>query len=80
MCLHPQSPPLYHYVAVTSLNRIATQPRLSWWPEINVVYLKAPELRALFTDTLSKVSSNLNPTHAPLRMMQVSFDNHGRHW
>ncbi|XP_067128062.1 neurofibromin isoform X2 [Centruroides vittatus] len=69
VCLNPSSPPTYHFVLVSSLYRIITQPRLVWWPQIDIMYNKAPELRSMFTETLNKVTQVFN-SHAPLRMMQ----------
>ncbi|KAG0717114.1 Neurofibromin [Chionoecetes opilio] len=54
VCLNPNSPPTYHFVLVSSLYRIVTQPRLPWWPQIDIVYNKSSELRSMFTDTLNK--------------------------
>ncbi len=39
------------------------QSRLQWWPNIEIMYGKASELRNLFTDTLNKVTQM---THQPL--------------
>jgi neurofibromin 1 len=72
VCLNPQSSSLYHYVLVCSLYKIVTQPRLSWWPEVHILYSKAPELRAMFLDTFSKVSQTFQ-AHTPLKMIQVSY-------
>lgn len=69
VCLNLNSSPIYHFVLVRSLYRIITQPRLEWWPEIDLVYARAPELRAMFTDTLNKVSQGYS-VHTPLRMIQ----------
>ncbi|XP_013381612.1 neurofibromin-like [Lingula anatina] len=66
ICLHPSSPSTYHFVLVNALHRIITQPRLSWWPKIDIIYGKAHELRNMFTDTLNKVSQGLSG-HTPLR-------------
>ncbi|GAB6033713.1 Neurofibromin 1 [Chamberlinius hualienensis] len=54
VCLNPNSSPLYHYVLVNSLYKIITERRLSWWPQINIVYNKSAMLRSMFTDTLNK--------------------------
>lgn len=51
--------------------RIITQPRLPWWPQIDIVYNKSSELRSMFTDTLNKVTQGCI-SHTPLRMIQVS--------
>ena len=49
--------------------RIVTQPRLPWWPQIDLVYSRSAELRNMFTDALNKVSQSYI-THTPLRMIQ----------
>ncbi|KPM02360.1 neurofibromin-like protein [Sarcoptes scabiei] len=69
VCLNPSYPSMYHYVLVCSLFRIITQPRLSWWPKIDIIYNKAPELRIMFTDTLIKATQGCI-SHTPLRMIQ----------
>ncbi|XP_071038330.1 neurofibromin isoform X2 [Parasteatoda tepidariorum] len=69
VCLNLNSPSTYHFVLVCSLYRIITQPRLPWWPQIDIVYSKAHELRNMFTDTLTKVTQGCI-SHAPLRMIQ----------
>ncbi|XP_074600003.1 neurofibromin 1 isoform X2 [Brevipalpus obovatus] len=56
VCLNPNSPLIYHFVLVCSLYRIVTQPRLPWWPQIDIVYSRAHDLRAMFTETLNKVT------------------------
>jgi neurofibromin 1 len=50
--------------------RIVTQPRLPWWPQIDLVYNKSSELRSMFTDTLNKVTQGCISS-TPLRMIQV---------
>lgn len=74
VCLNLNSPSTYHYVLVCSLYRIITQPRLPWWPQIDIVYNKAHELRNMFTDTLTKVTQGYI-SHAPLKMIQVNCFN-----
>ncbi|CAB3359077.1 Hypothetical predicted protein [Cloeon dipterum] len=69
VCLNPNSPPTYHLVLVSSLFRIITQPRLPWWPQIDLVYNKSSELRSMFTDTLNKVTQGCISS-TPLRMIQ----------
>lgn len=69
VCLNLNSPSTYHFVLVRSLYRIVTQKRLNWWPQIDLVYSRSSELRALFTDTLNKVSQGCI-SHTPLRMIQ----------
>ncbi|XP_017785481.1 PREDICTED: neurofibromin isoform X3 [Nicrophorus vespilloides] len=69
-CLNVNSQPIYHFVLVRSLYRIVTQPRLMWWPKIELLYTKSSELRALFTDTLNKVAQGYS-VHTPLRMIQT---------
>ncbi|RWS29482.1 neurofibromin-like protein, partial [Leptotrombidium deliense] len=70
VCLNPASQTIYHFVLVCSLHRIVSQSRLPWWPQIDIVYLKAPELRLMFTDTLTKVTQGFM-SHTPLRMIQT---------
>lgn len=72
VCLNLNSPPNFHFVLVRSLYKIVTQPRLHWWPQIDLVYNKASELRAMFTDTLNKVSQGYI-AHTPLRMIQITL-------
>ena len=50
--------------------RIITQQLLSWWPHIDLMYNKSAELRAMFIDTLTKVTQGYI-SHTPLRMIQV---------
>ncbi|KAF4521106.1 hypothetical protein B566_EDAN009061 [Ephemera danica] len=69
VCLNPSSPPTFHLVLVSSLYRIITQPRLAWWPQIDLVYSKSSELRSMFTDTLNKVTQGCISS-TPLRMIQ----------
>ncbi|XP_035709221.1 neurofibromin isoform X4 [Folsomia candida] len=69
VCLNPNSPSVYHFVLVSSLHKIITQPRLTWWPQIDIVYNKSSELRAMFTETLNKVTQGYI-THTPLKMIQ----------
>ncbi|KAG8232721.1 hypothetical protein J437_LFUL013314, partial [Ladona fulva] len=69
VCLNPNFPSTYHFVLVSSLYRIITQPRLNWWPQIDLVYSKSSELRSMFTDTLNKVTQGYI-SHTPLRMIQ----------
>jgi neurofibromin 1 len=70
VCLSLTSPPVYHFVIVSSLLKIVNQSRMAWWPEISLVYARASELRALFTDTLNKATQGyITPLHTPLRMI-----------
>ena len=46
VCLNTLSPSLYHHVLVSALYRIITQPRLAWWPQIDMLYSKSAELRS----------------------------------
>lgn len=76
VCLSPNSTPLYHFVLICSFYKIATQNLLPWWPKIDRLFSKAPELRNMFAETVSKVSQNLIvpiAAHTPLKMIQVSF-------
>ncbi|PSN44310.1 Neurofibromin [Blattella germanica] len=68
VCLNPHFPSTYHYVLISSLYRIITQPRLPWWPQIDLVYSKSSDLRTMFTDTLNKVTQGYI-AHTPLRMI-----------
>lgn len=67
-CLVLNAPPAYHFVIVSSLLRIVTQPRLPWWPQIDLVYARSEGLRNLFTDTLNKATQGYI-AHTPLRMI-----------
>ncbi|XP_071054810.1 neurofibromin isoform X2 [Onthophagus taurus] len=70
VCLSLSSPTIYHFVLVKSLFQIVTQSRLLWWPNIDLVYTKSSELRAMFTDTLNKVAQGYI-AHTPLRVIQA---------
>ena len=70
VCLNTNSPYIYHHVLVSALYRIITQPRLPWWPQIDVFYRNSAELRAMFTDSWNRVI--LYP-HQPAKMIQ-SFE------
>lgn len=48
--------------------RIVTEPRLPWWPQIDLIYSRSTELRNMFIDTLNKVTQNYS--HTTLRMIQ----------
>ncbi|KAK2587535.1 hypothetical protein KPH14_003672 [Odynerus spinipes] len=61
-------PLTYQFVLVSSLYKIVTEPRLPWWPQIDVVYSRSTELRNMFIDTLNKVTQSYS--HTPLRMIQ----------
>ncbi|XP_046596266.1 neurofibromin isoform X2 [Neodiprion lecontei] len=69
VCLNLNFPSTYQFVLVSSLYKIITQPRLLWWPQIDLVYSRSAELRAMFTDALNKVAQGYI-SHAPLRMIQ----------
>lgn len=56
------------YAIFSCTHRIVTQPRLPWWPQIDLVYARSSELRALFTDTLNKATQGYI-AHTPLRMI-----------
>ena len=49
-----------------------SQTRLPWWPNIEIIYGKASELRSMFTDTLNKVTTQMSHSHAPLKLTPVS--------
>jgi hypothetical protein len=51
--------------------RIITQPRLPWWPQIDLVYNKSSDLRLMFTETLNKALQGCI-THTTLRMIPVN--------
>ncbi|XP_050358352.1 neurofibromin-like isoform X2 [Nymphalis io] len=72
VCLNLVTNISYHYVIVDSLLRIIKQPRLPWWPQIELLYSRAAELRAMFTDTLNKASQAYK-VHTPLRMISLSL-------
>ena len=69
--MNPNSNSMYHFVLVCALYRVVTQPKLPWWPQVDIIYNKAPELRIMFTDTLTKVTQGCI-SHTPLKMIQVS--------
>ncbi|EFN88549.1 Neurofibromin [Harpegnathos saltator] len=66
VCLNVNYPSTYQFVLVSSL--IITQPRLSWWPQIDLLYPHSTKFRNMFTDTLNKVTQNYI-WYAPLRMI-----------
>ncbi|XP_023326814.1 neurofibromin isoform X3 [Eurytemora carolleeae] len=68
VCLNTNSPSLYHHVLVSALYRIITQPRLAWWPQIDMLYSKSAELRAMFTETLTRVTQGYI-SHQPVKMI-----------
>ncbi|XP_013143458.1 PREDICTED: neurofibromin isoform X1 [Papilio polytes] len=72
VCLNLNAHISYHYVIVNSLLRIIKQPRLPWWPQIELLYPRAAELRAMFTDTLNKATQGYI-VHTPLRMISLSL-------
>lgn len=70
ICLDQNSPFIFHYVLISSLCQISKQPRLAWWPRLDIVFDKAPELRSLLADTLNRTTTGFNSNHTPLKMMQ----------
>ncbi|OWR47302.1 neurofibromin [Danaus plexippus plexippus] len=73
VCLNLNTNMSYHYVIVNSLLRIKQQPQLlPWWPQIELLYPRAAELRAMFTDTLNKATQGYI-VHTPLRMISLSL-------
>ena len=72
VCLNLSSPAMFHYVLVKALYRIVTQKRLAWWPQIDIVYSRAGELRNMFTDTLNKVSQSSTFSTTPLRISNIT--------
>ena len=68
VCLNTQSPSLYHHVLVSSLHIIITQRRLQWWPQISILYNKSSELKAMFLETLTRVTQGYN-SHTPLKII-----------
>ncbi|CAF1066978.1 unnamed protein product [Adineta ricciae] len=72
ICLNLSSPAMFHYVLVKALYRIITQKRLAWWPQIDIVYSRAGELRNMFTDTLNKVSQSSTFSTTPLRISSIT--------
>lgn len=70
ICLDQNSPFIFHYVLISSLCRITKETRrLPWWPQIDVVFDKAPELRLILADTLNRTTQGYT-NHTPLKMMQ----------
>merc|ERR1719208_546111 len=67
VCLNTNSPCIYHHVLVSALYRIITQPRLPWWPQIDMLYSKSAELRAMFTESLNRVIQGYQ--HQPAKMI-----------
>lgn len=61
-CLNQSSPVLFHYVLVSALLKIINQDPLKWWPKIDIVYCRGPELRAMFTNAVNAVSQIWNTT------------------
>ncbi|KAJ0182942.1 hypothetical protein K1T71_000918 [Dendrolimus kikuchii] len=72
VCLNLNTHISYHYVIMNSLLRIIKQPRLPWWPQIELLYPRAAELRAMFTDTSNKATQGY-VVHTPLRMISLSL-------
>ncbi|XP_054264930.1 neurofibromin isoform X3 [Macrosteles quadrilineatus] len=70
ICLNATNPSTFHYVLVSSLYKIITQPRLQWWPQIDLVYSKSSELRAMFSDIHNKVTQGYIITNTPQRIIQ----------
>ncbi|XP_054010836.1 neurofibromin isoform X2 [Hylaeus anthracinus] len=68
VCLNLSFPSTYQFVLVSSLYKIVTQPRLQWWPQIDLLYSRSTELRNMFTDVLNKVTQSYI-SHTPLRMI-----------
>ena len=69
VCLNTAAPStyIYHHVLVSALYRIITQPRLAWWPQIDMLYSKSAELRAMFTESLNRVIQGYQ--HQPAKMI-----------
>ncbi|XP_077511291.1 neurofibromin 1 isoform X3 [Amblyomma americanum] len=65
VCLHAGGPTwTYQHVLLGSLLRVVSQPRrLPWWPQVDLLYSKAPELRHMFTDTLNRVTQGFVSAH-----------------
>ncbi|XP_077535309.1 neurofibromin 1 isoform X3 [Haemaphysalis longicornis] len=64
VCLHAGGPTwTYQHVLLASLLRVVSQPRLAWWPQVDLLYSKAPELRHMFTDTLNRVTQGFVSAH-----------------
>lgn len=68
VCLNTNSPSHYHHVLVSSLHIIITQKRLQWWPQISILYNKSSELKAMFLETLNRVTQGYT-THTPLKII-----------
>ncbi|KAK2831420.1 hypothetical protein Q7C36_016506 [Tachysurus vachellii] len=67
VCLASTCPPTFHFVLVNSLHKIITNSHLDWWPKIDTIYCYSGELRAMFSETQTRVIQSLS-AHAPLRM------------
>ncbi|CAB3257524.1 unnamed protein product [Arctia plantaginis] len=72
VCLNLNTHISYHCVIINSLLRIIKQPRLPWWPQIELLYPRAAELRAMFTDTSNKATQGY-VVHTPLRMISLTL-------
>jgi len=69
ICLNQNSPFIFHYVLISSLCRITKQKTvLAWWPSVACIFDKAPELRLILADTLSRTTQGYT-NHTPLKMM-----------
>ena len=65
ICLSPSSPTQYHFMLIRGLLIIIKQKKISWWPNIGVVYSKGAELRKMFSDTMQSVTMTMNPSRVP---------------
>ena len=59
---------MYHHLLVSSLHRIIMHKRLAWWPQIVMLYNKSTELRAMFIETLNRVTQGYT-THTPIKII-----------
>lgn len=76
ICLNQNSPFIFHYVLISSLVHLTKQTNhhLSWWPLIDILFDKAPELRLILADTLNRtIQGYTNYHHTPLRMQSLSL-------
>ena len=58
ICLNLAASPVYHFVLVNALHRIATQPRLPFWPSIDVLYNKVEILFPYYMSTIVTIFNN----------------------
>ena len=68
--LDSASPAIFRNVLVCAFYRIATQPPLTWWADIDLMYNNAADLRIMFGEALKAVIQ-AQQQQAPQRLSQV---------